>query len=549
MKKVVILFAFLLAVFILFSSCDEGNTQNAQNTATVQHTHTVGKWIVDKAATCIEAGNRHRDCISCGETIETESISKTGHTEVTDKAVAATCTTAGKTTGKHCSACGKVIVAQTTIPAKGHTLGAWVVDKAATCTATGSKHQNCTVCGAKINTETIPAKGHTLGAWVVDKAATCTETGSKHQNCTVCGEIINTESIAAKGHIEVTDEAVAATCTTSGKTAGKHCSVCGEITVAQTVIPAKGHTWSKWIVDQAATCTVTGSKHQNCTVCGEIKKETIPSAHNYQGGVCTKCGERKPSEGLLFASYYYDDCIVSGIGSCTDTVIVIPSVSPDGKNVIGIGSNAFYGCTALTEITIPNSIEEIGTYALCGCSGLTSVIIPDSVNSIGFAAFNSCTGLTSITIPFVGSSRFYTASTYTNFGYIFGAYSYKDHSNRVPPSLKTVIITGGTSIEAYAFSNIHPGALTSITIPKSVTFIGKKAFCDGLHVPITFIFQGTKQEWQSIRKESGWNIEHVWEDGTTWYYSGEVEQYDANHKYIGRYYILSINCTDGVIHI
>ena len=59
---------------------------------------------------------------------------------------------------------------------------------------------------------------------------------------------------------------------------------------------------------------------------------------------------------------------------------------------------AFYGCSGLTSITIPNSVTSIGNYAFSTCSGLTSVTIPNSVTSIGDYAFRDCSGLTSVTI-------------------------------------------------------------------------------------------------------------------------------------------------------
>ena len=146
------------------------------------------------------------------------------------------------------------------------------------------------------------------------------------------------------------------------------------------------------------------------------------------------------------------------------TSVAIPS------SVTSIGISAFYGCSKLTSITIPNSVISIGSSAFYGCSGLTSITIPNSVTSIGSSAFSGCSGLTSITIPFVGGS----SSSNTYLGYIFGASSYSGNSSYVPSSLKTVVVTNGSSIPSYAFYDCSK--LTSITIPSSVISIGSSAF-------------------------------------------------------------------------
>ena len=87
----------------------------------------------------------------------------------------------------------------------------------------------------------------------------------------------------------------------------------------------------------------------------------------------------------------------------------------DGTSIAG---NAFYGCTALTSVTIPNSVTSIGTGAFYQCSGLTSVTIGNSVTSIGDQAFYQCSGLTSVTIgnsvTSIGNSAFSFCSGLTS---------------------------------------------------------------------------------------------------------------------------------------
>ncbi|MEI6647844.1 MAG: leucine-rich repeat protein [bacterium] len=79
----------------------------------------------------------------------------------------------------------------------------------------------------------------------------------------------------------------------------------------------------------------------------------------------------------------------------SDEALTIPSTI-HGLTVTAIGSNAFYRCTSLTSVTIPDSVTEIGLQAFDGCYGLTSITIPKSVTSIGEGALQYCISLASI---------------------------------------------------------------------------------------------------------------------------------------------------------
>ncbi len=162
------------------------------------------------------------------------------------------------------------------------------------------------------------------------------------------------------------------------------------------------------------------------------------------------------SEGLSYTSNGDGTCYVSGIGTCTDTDIVIPSVSPAGDIVTSIGDNAFYNYTSITSVIIPDSVTSIGDYAFCFCTSLTSVTIPDSVNTIGNYAFESCTSLTSVTIPnsvnTIGDRAFYNCTGLT--------------SVKIGNSVTSI------GVRAFSFCT----SLTSVKIPDSVTTIGEYAF-------------------------------------------------------------------------
>ncbi|MDE7345864.1 MAG: leucine-rich repeat domain-containing protein, partial [Muribaculaceae bacterium] len=138
---------------------------------------------------------------------------------------------------------------------------------------------------------------------------------------------------------------------------------------------------------------------------------------------------------------------------------VIPaSVTYGGTtySVTEICSYAFYDCSSLTSISIPNSVNRIGQYAFGHCKGLTSVTIPNSVTRITDYTFCGCTGLTSVTIP--------------NSVYYIGPYAFDSCTG-----LTSVTIPNSVNyIETYAFCDCT--GLTSLTIPNSVTYIGSVAF-------------------------------------------------------------------------
>ena len=270
------------------------------------HSHSYTS-AVTTAATCENKGVKTFTC-SCGDSY-TEEIPAGGHKAVTDKAVAATCTAAGKTEGTHCSVCNKVLKAQEVIPAKGHKA---VTDKgtAATCTTAGKTDgTHCSVCNAVIKAqEVIPAKGHTA---VTDKgtAATCTTEGKTDgSHCSVCNAVIKAqETIPVKEHTAVADKAVAATCTTEGKTEGSHCSVCNKVIVAQKPVASLGH---KAVLQAAvpATCTEPGKTDgAYCLVCDAVIKaqEVIPAkghteeADKGYAATCTGTGKTDGSHCLV----------------------------------------------------------------------------------------------------------------------------------------------------------------------------------------------------------------------------------------------------------
>ena len=156
--------------------------------------------------------------------------------------------------------------------------------------------------------------------------------------------------------------------------------------------------------------------------------------------------------------------VISGANKYTGSITIPSTVTYSGAtyNVTSIDEQAFYNCSGLTSITIPNSVTSIGWRAFWGCSGLFSINIPNSVTNIARQAFSGCSGLNSVTIgsgvTAILAEVFYCCSGLT--------------SITIPNSVK--------SIGDDAFYGCK--GLTSITIPNSVKSIGEYAFelCSGL---------------------------------------------------------------------
>ena len=142
--------------------------------------------------------------------------------------------------------------------------------------------------------------------------------------------------------------------------------------------------------------------------------------------------DKPASEGLAFVSIGDGTCYVSGIGTCTDTNLVIPKTH-NGEIVISIGDSAFTGITSLSTVLIPEGIISIGNKAFYNCDNLVSVTIGNGVTDIEGYAFSSCDKLSILAIG-----------------------------------------NGLKSIGGYAFS--YCKLLNNVTLPDGVTEIGSMAF-------------------------------------------------------------------------
>ena len=156
--------------------------------------------------------------------------------------------------------------------------------------------------------------------------------------------------------------------------------------------------------------------------------------------------------------------VTSGKGNYQGTIIIPEEViCTDGTfKVTKIGEKAFYNCTTLTSVSIPNSVKTIGISAFSGCIAMTSISLGNSITAIDFGAFYCCASLNEISFPnsitFIGGESFYNCKSIK--------------SIKIPYGVSTVGLRTFACCEN----------LISVDIPNSVTIIGDQAFYDCINL-------------------------------------------------------------------
>ncbi len=255
------------------------------------------------------------------------------------------------------------------------------------------------------------------------------------------------------------------------------------------------HVFGEWEIAVSSSCATQGELVRTCLDCGMTERELIDAeGHQYEDTVvaptktergytahrCKVCSEQFhdsyiPAIGSLGLTHEYivtDEevsCIITGIGSCTDSELYIPAMI--GKYpVSAVGSSAFKGDSRLERVTIPSGITQIQSGAFRDCINLKTVALSDTVNKIGSAAFLGCEQLSGVYIDDLFSwCNIEFASDCSN-PLWYAEKLYLNHE-----LVTNVTIPDGiTQIGHWAFANCV--SLSSVMIPNSVTQIGCQAF-------------------------------------------------------------------------
>ncbi|MCH5198279.1 MAG: hypothetical protein J1E34_05165 [Oscillospiraceae bacterium] len=338
-------------------------------------THGTYSQTVIKEATCYAEGEMKYTCTICGEYSYTEMINKTPHTVVIDEAVAATCTKTGLSEGKHCSVCNEVIIKQEVTEKLPHNYIAATVKpdalkSTAGCETPAVYYYSCSVCGDVEHNDAHTftngeANGHSF-VWVTDKEATCGATGIKHEVCSDCGvkRSENTEIPATGNHsytAQIVNDKALKSKATCEKAASYYysCANCGTLEKNDDHTFTFGNTTDheyEWSIDEDATCTSTGIKHEKCVHCGATRNEntlidrkdhtlsktgkkdadctTVGNTEYYTCNVCKKIFKDSAAEQEITA----DETIISPKGHIAQVIAAKAPSCTDAGNI------EYYSC-------------------------------------------------------------------------------------------------------------------------------------------------------------------------------------------------------------
>lgn len=358
---------------------------------------------------------------------------------------------------------------------------------------------------------------------------TCEQEGIFIKICN-CGQE-ERENKPARGHNLTTVEAQAATCETDGWEEYKECLDCN-YQEGIVVLEKTGHDFQNCscINCQEDLIEYVVSENGEYAICLGLKEKFADEETYYETIVVADEYEGLPVEEVApFAFAYIAEEIPwfeSCDGVCEDNIRKIKNMTL-GENLKRIGEKAFYRCS-LSALTIPDSVESIGAYAFAGvlldhvgcfsnpnrmvsldlgsvktigdyafflCTELKEIVIPDTVESIGAGAFSSdCTGVADGLGNFTNLEKVVIGNSVKTIGERAFYRNMKLTEVVIPDSVESI---GKEAFGTIIWYEIGMSSLTKVTIGKNVKSIGENVFSDCTALT-TIVYHGTAEEWAAI---------------------------------------------------
>lgn len=440
MKKIVLLIltlACVLTSLLVLSSCNNGGVNEACK-------HEFKAPITLKEPSCAEDGYEFTECRLCKYgTIKVLYSLNGGHKIEKIPAVEPDCFNEGLTEGEKCSLCGEITIGQTTTGKVKHAYSNGI----------------CMVCGASANSDGIEYILNYDQTYSVKSIGTCSsetiiipsEYEGKAVTAILDGAFKNCKSVKS---IEVPD-----TVKVIGKGAFAGCAKLEKL-----VLPFIGGTLNTSGVASQSTLFGYIFGEEKADGCYQVK-QYISKSEGYVVYIPNSLKTVRITNGALPYGTFY------GLKSLVSVEI--------GGNVSVIGNRAFYGCSALEELFLPDTYTAIEDYAFHSCAKLKSVEMSSKVTSIGAYAFANCSSLASIEIPngveIINEAAFYKCASLAEITLPSSVNEIGLHAFRECARVTKITLNNGLAkIGGNAFSQCS--ALKEINLPSTVKEIGERAF-------------------------------------------------------------------------